>query len=326
MSMIQPTGPAVIADAPVIEAVRDLPMFDGRTGAALGWSDLLGAIDRSDIIILGEQHDDALGHAVQRAVVTDVCARPQRAALSLEMLERDEQLTVDDFADGIITAEQLARLTQSEDWGGKGKWREFYQPTIDAALAGDARVVAANAPRRYVRLARMEGYDRLASLPPARRALFDLPREIPDGAYRDRFFGLMMPSPDESADDRQDAEADDAHGHSVTLEDVEATFRSQLVWDATMAESIARTHRSDVSKVVHLVGQFHSDFEGGLVQEIRHRARRATVLAISLQRAWPGALREEDRNRADIVIYTGEREPEQEPADAPAAESADSAR
>ena len=69
----------------------------------------------------------------------------------------------------------------------------------------------------------------------------------------------------------------------MTDEQIDDSFRAQLVWDATMADSIARVRPNRESKVVHLVGQFHSDFEGGLVQALRHQAPATRVLVISMQ-------------------------------------------
>ena len=74
-----------------------------------------------------------------------------------------------------------------------------------------------------------------------------------------------------------------------------------------MADSIIKALNSGSKKVVHLVGQFHSDFDGGTIQELRQRKRGIKILNISMQRAEVVALRDEDRNRADIIIYTPER-------------------
>ena len=60
-------------------------------------------------------------------------------------------------------------------------------------------------------------------------------------------------------------------------------------------------------KIVHLVGQFHSDFEGGTIMEVRRRAPDVRVLSISMQAVDATSLREDDVDRADIVIYTGEK-------------------
>ena len=43
------------------------------------------------------------------------------SVLALEMLERDEQLLVDDYMDGLIDADKLALQTQSANWAGGGK-------------------------------------------------------------------------------------------------------------------------------------------------------------------------------------------------------------
>ncbi|UCD74794.1 MAG: ChaN family lipoprotein [Phycisphaerales bacterium] len=405
-----PPGP-ISAEEP-----RVVPVFAGSDGTPLGWEDVLQAAAWADVIIIGEQHDDAVGHAVQRAVVEDVMARFDRSALSVEMLERDEQIVVDDYLEGLIDAETLAKLTHSEGWGGgDGSWEDWYQPIIDAARDAGGDVVAANAPRRYVKLARMRGYGVLADLPPHRRKLADRPRRMLGGQYRQRFFDLMMEQMEEAAKEAEmpaaegeepadaphampeapagmppagmppsgmpptaeeapeepaaptrmvaepdaakeaapddvmppphpgarpadamppaDADASDENGDKSdedAAEDaeeemprqmpllhggpdlIEMLYRSQLVWDTTMAGSIAKARQQGARKVIHLVGQFHCDFEGGTVQQLRKFRPFDRILVISMQRAEPSELREEDLGRADIIIYTGERPPEEE--------------
>ena len=134
-------------------------------GGVVSWGEMMDSIDAVDIILLGEQHDHAVGHAIQLAIVEDVMDAYQGSVLALEMLERDEQLRVDDYMEGVIDAKTFATITQSKNWGGDGGWSAWYQPIIDAAKERGGKVVAANAPRRYVRLARLEGYERIDELP-----------------------------------------------------------------------------------------------------------------------------------------------------------------
>jgi len=54
---------------------------------------------------------------------------------------------------------------------------------------------------------------------------------------------------------------------------------------------------------VHLVGQFHSEHDGGLVSEIQARAPFAKVLTVTVQRGEAFALRSEDTGKADVVVY-----------------------
>src|SRR5690554_1324872 len=84
--------PIELASGPEESDVRSLPMFAGSDGSPLRWDDLLAAADWAHIILVGEEHDDGTGHAVQRAIVEDVL---RLGALSMEMLERDEQMLAD---------------------------------------------------------------------------------------------------------------------------------------------------------------------------------------------------------------------------------------
>jgi uncharacterized iron-regulated protein len=278
-----------VNDAAAAAAARERPAFDARSGAPLDWRDVLGAAAAADVVVVGEQHDDATGHAVQLAIVTDLAERFPGTVVALEMLERDEQAVLDDYLDGIIDATTLATLTHSADWGAKDGWARWYQPIVDAARDHGGTVVAANAPRRYVRLARLKGYDDILALPPERRGLVDLPVAPLPEEYVRRFRELMGD-----------------HGAAPAGEDDADPLRSQRVWDATMARSIERAVRGGAPKVIQLVGQFHSDFGGGLVAEVRHLLPEARVFVVSLQRGEGTALREDDRDRADVVVYTGE--------------------
>lgn len=262
-----------------IDVRRDVAVIDPATGEDAGWGWMLEQVSEVDIVLLGEQHDHAVGHAVQLAIVEDVLDQFPKSVVAFEMLERDEQFRVDDYMDGVIDANKLATLTHSTNWGAKGGWAAWYQPIIDAAKNRGGTVIAANAPRRYVKLARSDGFDRIESLPKGRRAFVDYPEELSSGRYRERFWELA------------------AHGEEE-LEDVDVStldpddpllpmFRSQQTWDATMAQSIVDAGPSNSSKVLLLVGQFHVEYDGGIVQELRSRIPSASVLVVSIQRERP---------------------------------------
>ena len=67
---------------------RACAIFDGESGEALTWSSLMERVNQADAVMLGERHDDLMGHLVQQAVLEDA---PSSSGLALEMLERDEQ-------------------------------------------------------------------------------------------------------------------------------------------------------------------------------------------------------------------------------------------
>jgi uncharacterized iron-regulated protein len=268
---------------------RNLAMFRGDTGMPLDWYGISVGIRWADIVIIGEQHDDEVAHGVQEAVVAETLAAWPGSAVSMEMLERDEQPIVDAYLAGSITEDEFVDRTGSRDWASTGTWHLYYQPVVDAARHAHAPVIAANAPREYVRRARTEGYAALEQLPADERALFSVPLRDPPASYRARFKALMS--------------GDGAH--AVDEAKVDEILLSQRLWDATMADSVVRALDAAPygGKVVHLVGQFHSEHDGGLVSEIQARAPFAKVLTITVQRGEAFALRSEDTDKADVVVY-----------------------
>ena len=278
-----------------------LAMFEGRTGRILTWTDLMEGVMWADAVILGEQHDDAVGHSVQLAVVQFAFASDPYGAVSMEMLERNEQGIVDEYLAGTIDAATFTERTGSTSWGGADGWRQWYLPIIDEARRWRAPVVAANAPREYVRMARVDGWDALRALPPEQQALFSLPMREASGAPRLRFEEFMRESWAQHAPDSSET------GGGPSAEAIAAAWRSQSLWDATMADSIARELGPvwDRRRTIHLVGQFHSDFDGGLVQQLRARDQFARILTVSLRPRTSLTLDPEDVGAADVVIYTG---------------------
>ncbi|HWB19986.1 MAG TPA: ChaN family lipoprotein [Phycisphaerales bacterium] len=281
---------------------REFPVFIGASGIPLSWQDVLDRASHAQVIVIGELHDDTHAHDLQLAILQDILKQNPRAALSLEFLERNQQIDVDDYLDDIIDVEALLDRLGIRSLEARASWKASYIRLIDAAKSAHAPVTAANAPRRYVRLARTDGYDRLKQLPADRRAMFDFPITPVDSPYKDRFFDLMS----------QSAEGD-SNGHASN---VAASFRSQRMWDATMAQSIVNTLRHGASQVVHVIGRFHVDEQGGTVLELRSRLRSffstPRVLTISCVQSDSLTLADEDLRRADIVFHTGARPPEPE--------------
>ncbi|MBC8522718.1 ChaN family lipoprotein [PVC group bacterium] len=274
-------------------------IIDPLTGDSISWHNLMSLVAKSDVVLLGEQHDHSVGHAVQLAVVTDVMERWPESILAMEMLERDEQILVDDLVDEIIDSERFTRLTESSSWGGKDGWVAWYQPIIDVAIESGGGVIAANAPRRYLKLARVYGFEKIDELPEGRRSLVNYPEELSSGRYRQRFWEWSS---------HQDSEDEKVEIDVTTIDPDDPMlpyFRSQQVWDATMANSIAIQQPTIEKKVLLLVGQFHIEYNGGIVQVLKRRLPKANVLSISIQREIPDIDEEDWKGTppiADIMI------------------------
>ncbi len=289
----KPTPAEAIALAPHPTA---LAAFDGATAEKVSWSALLDRVAGADAVFVGETHDDAVGHVVEQALVEAFLASHPRAAVSLEFLERDDQVATDKYLAGTIALEEFIETTKSADWAGKGSWLPWYQPMIDSARRAKARVVAANAPRRHVSTARTEGYESLKALAPEERALIEIDETISRDGDWERLKVLMI-------DMRSSGEHGDKNSTPPTDEEVDTMHRAQRVWDATMGTSAARAFQSGFS-VIHVEGGFHVGKRLGTVAQFAKIAPNAKVLVILLVADSRETLDPEDPEGADIVIYT----------------------
>lgn len=290
-------------DTPSSRDPRSEMVLDGSDGSVVPWDALVSAAAGADAVIIGENHGHARGLAFAAALWDEVLARSDRAALSMEFFERDEQASLDDYLAGLTDeAAFKARAHRTAS-----NYPPGHRAMVEAARAAGRPVYAANAPRVYVRLARTASYDRLRELTPEQRRLFRIPDELPRGRYRADFDRVMdtphamtpgRTPPPETPEEKQRR--------------LDAGFRSQSLWDWTMAETIADAIDDGASPVVHVVGRFHSDFRGGLVEALARLRPATRVITISCVSESSRVLRDDDRDRADFVAYVGG--PEDEPA------------
>jgi uncharacterized iron-regulated protein len=289
----------------------------------------MDAVAGADVVVVGEEHGNAVGHRVELAIVADVLDRWPGSAVSMEMFDRTEQAVVDDYLADFIDLETFQERTASTRWLkisrqyadgeinrrtfdkrisklGWPDWENNYQPIVDAARDAGAPIIAANTPWLvYMSVARREGFERLDDVTDAQRALFDVPDEVHTGLYRENFWEAMAGRAEGEADPEDDEVDEDSVAHpGLTDEVILSMFRGQLVMDATMAASIADAKQAGAVKVVHLVGHFHCDFRGGLVQELRRRLPDDRILVITALAVDAPSLRDEDVDRADFVVYT----------------------
>lgn len=265
----------------------------GDTGAAASWDEVISSTSGSEVVIIGENHGHPLGLATASKIWTDTLARADKATLSMEFLERDEQSHIDDYLAGLVDEKTFKASTGRTE----GNYPPGHREMVETAKAGKRPVIASNAPRPQVRAASKDGYDKLRTLTPEQQRLVRIPDAIPTGRYYDDFVKVMS---DPAA----------AHGPPPKTEEerqqaIEKAFRSQSLWDWTMADSVVKATSAGGTPVCHVVGRFHCDFQGGLVQAVQKLRPGTRVVVVSFVDDWSDTLREEDRGRGDYVIYVG---------------------
>lgn len=286
------TDDAGVTHASLRADARGVVILNGDGSGVTAWAEAIGKMASADVVLMGEVHNHPLGNRVQQEMFEDILTANPRAVLSMEFYERDEQVTLDDYLTGITDRAGFEKAADRNE----GNNPPGHARMIDASKEAGRPVIAANAPRRYVRLARSDGFDRLRQLTDNQRAFMEIPDQTPQGAYRERFVEAMGGMA--------------THGGE---EMIEGFLRSQAIWDATMAQSII-DGLDEGAPVVHVVGFFHAQFpfepgSSGLVDQLRKRAGRPIdiVTLITLPASHEG-VQDEDQNIADFVVYVGEPE------------------
>lgn len=272
---------------------RGVTIHDGVTGSVVPWEAMLAALGGADVVIIGEMHGHGLGLASSAAVWEDLSARGDLTpALSMEFFDRSRQAAIDDYLLGVLDE---AGFEDEADRTARN-YPPGHRSMVEGAKGAGLRVYAANAPRRYSTLAREEGYRELTGLRASQQALFELPSEEGKDAYRERFEAMFAGMLTSHGGEAQSPEALEAR--------VAGYYRAQSVWDATMAGTVARAAQDGGRPVVHVVGRFHSDYDGGLVHEIARRRPGARVVTISMVESFDTEedVGGEEGPRADFVI------------------------
>ena len=273
-------------------------MFAGSTGKPYSWGQLLDAMENADVIIMGEQHTDARGHAIQTEIIAAAGERWSGLTLSLEEFDRSEQPELSAYEHDEITAAELKAVRNFVMPAVRDNWMEWNLPKLEVARQSQFSLLASNAPLKYSRLVRNVGCDNLPELAPEERGLFECPSVTEDPAYKARFVRNLKASISRNKP---------AGMKPLEEAQTDRMFRALRVWDATMAASIVQARVDGANKVLHVVGSQHSDFNGGLVQELRQRDPDSRVLVICLTPRRAASMAAADQGRADVIIYTRNR-------------------
>lgn len=238
----------------------------------------------SDVVYLGEQHDSEADHAAQLDIIQAMHTKKPDLAIALEMFQRPFQPAIDRYLAGEISEAELVEQTEYlERWGFP--W-EYYAPIIRFAQKNQLPVLALNAPAEIVRQVARQG---LASL------------EGDDFRYIPPLADIDTGNTDYQA---FVAAAFGSHGSHGNF-NFDNFFAAQVVWDETMAETVAEFKQmAPDTTVVVLAGNAHVIHGYGIPDRVARR------LAPSLQQTkvllnFPEEfLTEESDGIADVLWYS----------------------
>ena len=236
-----PAGEHVHDPAARVAVQGDYVLLSSATGAALTLDAAADLLAEYDVVFLGEEHDNDVGHEVQLALTQALVARRGEVILSLEQLERHQQAALDAYLAG--EADEDALRASGRLWPN---YDEHYRPAVESMRAQGMRVLAANVPRALASRVVREGVRPVLVAEHAPRHVVTFP-----GAYRTRFEAVMG-----------------GHG-GLPDQRIDNVFAAQCIKDAAMAESIADAlEEQPGTLVVHWCGRFHSDAHLGTVERL----------------------------------------------------------
>jgi uncharacterized iron-regulated protein len=256
-------------------------IFDSKSWNQIGFEEIAEKFQSVDVILIGEEHDDKIGHAEKLKLIRFLSDR-QKFIISMEMFERDQQIVLNEFLSGLI--DEKIFQTDIKLWNNF----EDYKPIVLFAKENKIPVLASNAPRRYVRMLSRNGLEELYRFPTSSKKLFApiyMIEPYRQEAYENKIFGSIA-------------------GHTNEKLGMKNMILAQNLWDATMADSIAKSLDRKRAKIIHINGRFHSDEYMGVTHRLTQLGIKVLTISMFVQRTAESPNQNQLKKYADIIYIT----------------------
>ena len=236
----------------IIAQKKAFVIFDSE-GSETTYQELFLQSKKADIILFGELHDNPINHWLQIELTKDLFNNSEKLLLGAEMMEADNQLVIDEYLSGLVSASKLDSETKT--------WPNFktdYLPLIKFCKDNKLSFIATNVPRRYASIVYKFGFDTLNFLSnEAKTYIAPLPI----------LFDKSLSSYQEMLNIGM------GHGGDNLL-------KSQALKDATMAYFILK-NLIEGFKFIHFHGAFHSKNFEGINWYLKQENKEVKTLIIS---------------------------------------------
>ena len=235
-------------------------------------------LSEKDLIFFGEKHDNPIAHWLQLELTSDLNSE-KPLVLGAEMIEADNQRSLDDYLKGNIDAKGLDSLARL--WPN---YKTDYKPLVDFAKENELKFIGTNIPRRYAKMVYKGGFEALDSLPSAEKEwIASLPISFDPELETYKNILTMMGE----------------HGTPNLV-------KAQAIKDATMAHFILKNQKEG-SLFIHYNGSYHSDFYEGIVWYVKNADQEieiGTITTVSQKDIL--TLEKENFGKADFIICVDE--------------------
>lgn len=254
-----------------------------KEGLKTDYTAMMKAALKNEVVLFGEQHNNAIAHWLQLQLAKDMfAALGEKLLLGAEMFEADNQVVVNEYVSKLLPYKNFkadARL-----------WNNFetdYKPLLDLARDSGLKFIATNIPRRYAALVNAEGFEGLEKLSnEAKKWIAPLPiaydPELPGYKKMANMAGMGGGMPGKTSPQNLP--------------------KAQAVKDATMAYFILG-HMLKEGVFLHFQGAYHSDNYEGICWYLKKGKPELKMLTIStVEQEDISTLDKENQNIADFII------------------------
>ena len=249
------------------------------TGLEVSREQMMDSISASRVIYIGETHDNIEAHKVQLQVI-QFLDKKYPIAIGLEMFRRSGQKKLDLFNQDQLSGQEFRHLFHS-NWGG-----EFglYQPIFEFAKSHKLPLIGLKSSRAVERQFR-------AGDPAPHNTLYP---EIDDTDPYHRAFALSA-----------------FGGHRGTAKALEKPYRMLLLWEETMAQTVANFLRDPANKekkMVVLAGGFHVQYGFGIPKRAYRRLPHNYSIVLPDITQIPEALKDREMTveKVSIPLYASD--------------------
>ncbi len=251
-------------------------------GQKVSYEELMQAALNKDVVLFGELHNNPICHWLQLELALDLHAQlnddtGRSLVLGAEMFERDGQIILDEYLQGMISARNFEG--QSRLWPN---YVTDYKPLVEMARENGLPFFATNIPRRYASMVAGSGFEALDSLDrQARQWIAPLP--VPYDPQLPGYKAMLNMG---------------GMGHEPN----ENLPKSQAIKDATMAHFILE-NAPDGALFLHYHGTYHSNNYEGIYWYLKEYQPGVEIVTIaSVEQEDVDELEESHLGLADFIL------------------------
>lgn len=248
------------------------------SGKKVTYEKMIKELQKSDVVLFGELHNNAVAHYLQVKVGKDLAKnKSKELIIGAEMFERDQAEILESYVNGSLNEKDFEK--EMRLWPN---YKTDYKPLLNFAKENKIKYVATNVPRRYASLVYKKGTEALDTLSIQEKSWI-APLPFPYDAELPCYVKMMEMFKDSN------------HAN--------ANFpKSQAIKDATMAHFLLANTKPN-SLFFHLNGSYHSDYHEGIAWYINQYQKDILVKTISVvEQTSVKKLEKEHFKKADFII------------------------